>query len=82
MNWLLSKFLGRHSDTVAEIEAATKSPHTTSELDEQVAEAERQRIDSIRLRAEVLRKAERNKQWRERNHFADAVDAAWRRRHA
>jgi len=82
MNWLLSKFLGRRVETAAETEAATRSPHTTPELDARVAEAERQRIDSIYLRAEAVRKAERNAQWRERNHFAAAVDAAWKRRHA
>ena len=82
MIWLLRKFLGRYVETAAEVEEATVSPYTSPELDERVAEAERQRIDSIALRAEAVRKAERNLQWREKNHFANAVDAAWRRRHA
>jgi hypothetical protein len=74
MNWLLRKFLGRRDELPAE-------PELTPELDERIAEAERQRIDSIHLRAEAVVKAARNERRLQENHFAMKFEQAWRRRH-
>jgi len=73
MNWLLRKFLGRRD--------GAPSPELTPELDERIAEAQRQRTDSIRLRAEAVARAERNERRLRENHLAVKFDQAWRRRH-